>query len=202
MLLGCVFGLAKFLFTKHSSLNINSSCSVTFQLEIPNSGIAQGTLIGYGAVASPPTRFVNDWKEDGFFDINARGDQILIYCLVNATEPHFLWGFNTLKEWDISGLSDYDTNTSALPAELVDVGNVAFDHCDNLFWEDPTPKVSSSDKTENLAKFQDPLNYRCNDRLPWKYEEVEPNSSAANWGHENMLSLTIFFFLAWVNLRV
>jgi hypothetical protein len=151
----------------------------TLKLDIPAGGLDMGTLIGYGTVASPPTEFKSDWTTDGFFDIGINGDQLLIYCLKDDGAANFLWGFNTLADWAPSDLADYGTNTSALPQGLVN-GNVAFEDCDNLFWKDPTPGISTSDKSEILAKFLDVENYDCNDDTRWEYDGTSPGNAGAH----------------------
>ena len=111
------------------------------------------------------------------FDISTFGDQILLYCLATNGDPHFIWGFNYNGAWNVQGLNatDYGTNTSALPDELMAHGNIALPHCDNYLWTDPTPDILGN-KTVQRGKFLDTANYQCDNENPF---QLQPSSATA-----------------------
>mmetsp|Transcript_9306 Transcript_9306/g.17755 ORF Transcript_9306/g.17755 Transcript_9306/m.17755 type:complete len:228 (+) Transcript_9306:271-954(+) len=166
----------------------------TIQLEIPDEGIKAATVFGYGECVD----FGDNWtltNANDPFDFSARGDQLFVYCLASDGSPHFIWGFNYNGDWAPQNLTDYGTNTSALPDELVDQGNVALPHCDNYLWTDPTPEMVGN-RTVQRAKFLDPLNYQCDNEMRYVLTLGEcdgANHVATSW----LVAIGIVTWMFW-----
>ena len=153
-----------------------------FQLEIPDEGIKAATVFGYGDCVDLGDNWTATNANDPF-DFSARGDQIFLYCLASDGRPHFIWGLSYNGDWAPKNLTDYGTNTSALPDELVEQGNVALPHCDNYLWTDPTPNMVGN-RTTQRAKFLDPLNYQCDNEMRFELtlgECASANNVATSW---------------------
>jgi hypothetical protein len=143
------------------------------QFNIPEGGIAAGSIFGYGE-GSP---FADQWEEaEGLFDLSVAGDQFFLYCLDADDKPHFLTGFSYNGDWadaaELALRAEVPLDQSALPEDLFEFGSVALPHADNhLYIGNLTGRTD-----ELLMEFMDPANYEPSDDL--RFGLVDQDSGA------------------------
>ena len=145
-------------------------CFCHLKIKVPPQGFFVGKFFGFG----PTVPWGDNWTtipKSSVFDVSSRGDQLFVYCLDNGGDPHFLWGTSFNGPWASPGLNatDYGNNASALPATLVEHGNVALEHCDNYIWMDPSADIPAN-KSVQISKLMNPDNYRCDNDVRIEFE--------------------------------
>ena len=95
----------------------------TLEYTIGTGGLAPGTLFGYGL------SFPDDngaWEYTGSFDLSTSfSDNLLLYCLDENEEPHFLLALTYNGNFSDPNLDEYTFSETALPLNLVDVKNAS-----------------------------------------------------------------------------
>ena len=138
-----------------------------------------GNSVPYGSNWTFPS-----FESNKIFDISTRGDQLFLYCLGSDEEPHFIWGISFNGPWAAKNMTDYSTDTSALPDELMEKGNVELPHCDNYLYRDPNPRIELN-RTLTKLKFADPANYQCNNETRYELQAhsaaVDVSDSTFSW---------------------
>jgi hypothetical protein len=152
------------------------------QFNIPEGGIAAGSIFGYGD-GSP---YSEQWESpEGLFDLSVAGDQFFLYCLDADDLPHFITGFSYNGAWmeaeDIQALEEVPLDKSALPEDLFELGAVFLPHADNHIY---TGNLTGS-TTDLLLEFMDSSNYEASDAL--RYGLVKEGESDAR----NMFSALV-----------
>ena len=113
----------------------------TLKLVVPSSGIAAGSIFGYGE----GVLYGNDWESvGGRFALAESGDTILIYTTTNGSSSKdfiFLGAFSYtgVDSWVDTGMpaDSYETDSSALPNSLSSVGTTTLSHQDNYAYVGP-----------------------------------------------------------------
>lgn len=140
----------------------------TLTLKVPQVGIAQGTVFGYG----PPDEILygDQWTSltDAGFSLSAEGDTVLVYWTDDDKEDsersstssiiHHLGALSFNGPWTTASV---DTASSALPKELIEF-STTLSHADNVAY---TGSMIGT-KTTLQAALQDPSNWSSSNTDP------------------------------------
>ena len=108
----------------------------TLKLTFDASGLASGTVFGYG----PGLLHGDDWVSvGGRFAIAEAGDTIILYTKDDNEQIRHLSAFSNVGGWNEAGLAEieYRTDESALPVSLTSVGAISLPHQDNYAYIGP-----------------------------------------------------------------
>lgn len=117
---------------------------------VPERGIRQGTLFGYG----PGAEYSDLWEtESGSFSLNTEaGDNVFLYCVDADSKIRFLAGFSNHGSWSDPGLSaeEYGEAMTALPDDLKSAA-ILLPHKDNYFYNGTRDETITLLRADMLA---------------------------------------------------
>ena len=125
----------------------------TAAYSISEDGIKIQQLFGLG-VTYPDDK--GTWDYEGPFDLSTSfGDNLLIYCLNEYGEPHFVSALTYNGNFSEPNLDSYTFSETALPAGLENHGGLALPFYPNYLYQGP--QVGDADQIREA--FSDPENY-------------------------------------------
>ena len=160
----------------------------TLEYTIGEGGLAAGKAFGYG-LTFPDDK--GTWKYTGSFDLSTSiPDNMLLYCLDEYEEPHFLLALTYNGNFSDPNLYEYTSSETALPQNILDAdyGSLALPFFPNYLYQ------GRNDGTEEqlLEAFKDPANY-AGSFTPYEFD-LE--------GTSGVISLLLFQSVVALNLVV
>ena len=170
----------------------------TLKLTVPSTGIAAGTVFGYGEGITHG----DDWESvGGSFALSESGDTILLYTKTDDSKDEIIhlgaFSYAGVDSWKNADMSEdaYETDSSALPDSLSSVGATSLPHQDNYAYVGPTngDKAFLESSLQNVSNWQGSSDPTAAPPVPFSVRLTNPSSSSAS---SLMLSSTAVITIA------
>lgn len=144
---------------------------------VPEPGIAQGTVFGYGL--PDEILYGDQWMSntDAGFSLSAEGDTVLVYWTDDSNEIHHLGALSFSGAWTTTSAEGDNTASSALPTELTDF-STTLTHADNVAY---TGSMVGT-KAALQAALRDPSNWSSSNTEPLFFAPSTNNSDNSTGG--------------------